>query len=40
MIMPRGHQLLLPANQLFIIFSLVFAFLIDMLLSMAFTGNT
>jgi len=39
MIMPRGHQLLLPANPLFIIFSLVFACLIDMLLSMAFTGN-
>ncbi|MDN3543076.1 MAG: rod shape-determining protein MreD [Roseateles asaccharophilus] len=30
MIMPRGHQLLLPANPLFIAFSLLLALLVDM----------
>ncbi|MEN9688799.1 MAG: rod shape-determining protein MreD [Pseudomonadota bacterium] len=39
MIMPRGHQLLLPANPLFMFFSLVCALLLDMLQSMAWLGN-
>ena len=39
MIMPRGHQLLLPASPLFMVFSLVCALLLDMLQSMAWLGN-
>jgi rod shape-determining protein MreD len=39
MIMPRGHQLLLPASPLFMFFSLVCALLLDMLQSMAWLGN-
>ena len=39
MIMPRGQQLLLPANPLFILTSITLAFLLDMLQSMAFSGN-
>jgi rod shape-determining protein MreD len=39
MIMPRGHQLLLPASPLFMFFSLACALLLDMLQSMAWLGN-
>ncbi len=39
MIMPRGHQLLLPASPLFMFFSLASALLLDMLQSMAWLGN-
>jgi rod shape-determining protein MreD len=39
MIMPRGHQLLLPANPMFMLFSLVGALLLDMLQSMLWLGN-
>jgi len=39
MIMPRGHQLLLPASPMFMIFSLACALLLDMLQSMAWLGN-
>jgi len=39
MIMPRGHQLLLPANPMFMLFSLFGALLLDMLQSMLWLGN-
>ncbi len=39
MIMPRGHQLLLPANPLFVAFTLVMALLINMLVNMSLVGN-
>jgi rod shape-determining protein MreD len=39
MIMPRGQQLLLPANPVFIFLSLVFAMLVDMVFNMSLTGN-
>jgi rod shape-determining protein MreD len=39
MIMPRGHQLLLPANPMFMLFSLACALLLDMLQSMLWFGN-
>jgi len=39
MIMPRGHQLLLPANPLFVAFTLVTALLINMLVNMSLVGN-
>ena len=40
MIMPRGQQLLLPANPSFILFTLVMALLLDMVQSMALFGNS
>ena len=39
MIMPRGQQLLLPANPLFIFFSLLVALLLDMVQNIALFGN-
>lgn len=39
MIMPRGHQLLLPANPLFVIGSLLVALLVNMLVNMSWVGN-
>ena len=39
MIMPRGQQLLLPVNPLFMLFTMALALLLDMLQSMAWTGN-
>ena len=39
MIMPRGQQLLLPANPLFIFFSLLLALLLDMVQNIALFGN-
>ena len=39
MIMPRGQQLLLPANPLFVFLSLAFAMLLDMIFNMSLTGN-
>jgi rod shape-determining protein MreD len=39
MIMPRGHQLLLPANPMFMMFSLALALLLNMVQSMAWLGN-
>ena len=39
MIMPRGHQLLLPANPLFVAFTLVMALLLNMLVNMSLVGN-
>lgn len=39
MIMPRGHQLLLPANPMFMVFSLLCALLLDMLQSMLWLSN-
>jgi rod shape-determining protein MreD len=39
MIMPRGHQLLLPANPLFVAFTLVTALLVNMLVNISFVGN-
>ena len=39
MIMPRGHQLLLPANPLFVVFTLVMALLINMLVNISLVGN-
>ena len=39
MIMPRGHQLLLPANPLFVVFTLVMALLANMLVNMMLVGN-
>ena len=39
MIMPRGQQLLLPVSPLFMLFTMAFALLLDMLQSMAWTGN-
>ncbi len=39
MIMPRGHQLLLPANPLFVAFTLVMALLINMLVNISLVGN-
>jgi rod shape-determining protein MreD len=38
MIMPRGQQILLPANSLFILLSLVFSLLLDMSINMLFPG--
>ena len=39
MIMPRGKQLLLPANPLFIAFSLIMALLLDMMQNMTMSGR-
>lgn len=39
MIMPRGQQLLLPANPLFVAFTLATALLINMLVNMSLVGN-
>jgi hypothetical protein len=39
MIMPRGQQLLLPANPSFMLFTMVMALLLDMMQSMALFGN-
>lgn len=39
MIMPRGQQLLLPANPVFIYFSILVALLLDMVQNVAFFGN-
>ncbi|NDC61257.1 MAG: rod shape-determining protein MreD [Betaproteobacteria bacterium] len=39
MIMPRGHQLLLPANPVFMLASLGLALLVNMVQSMAWLGN-
>ena len=39
MIMPRGQQLLLPANPLFIATSLTLALLLNMLQNMGLFGN-
>ena len=39
MIMPRGHQLLLPANPLFVAFTLVTALLVNMLVNISLVGN-
>ena len=39
MIMPRGHQLLLPANPLFMLLTLAMALLLNMVQSMAWLGN-
>lgn len=39
MIMPRGHQLLLPANPLFIVFTLLLALLTNMLVHMSLISH-
>ncbi|CAN1492632.1 rod shape-determining protein MreD [Limnohabitans sp. B9-3] len=39
MIMPRGHQLLLPANPLFILFTLIMALLANMLVHMSLISH-
>jgi rod shape-determining protein MreD len=39
MIMPRGHQLLLPANPLFILFTLLMALLTNMLVHMSLISH-
>jgi rod shape-determining protein MreD len=39
MIMPRGQQLLLPANPVFVVFTLVTALLINMLVNISLVGN-
>jgi rod shape-determining protein MreD len=39
MIMPRGHQLLLPANPLFILMSLMLALFTNMVVNMSIVGN-
>jgi rod shape-determining protein MreD len=39
MIMPRGHQLLLPANPLFILFTLLTALLTNMLVAMSLVSH-
>jgi rod shape-determining protein MreD len=39
MIMPRGHQLLLPANPLFIVFTLLMALLTNMLVHMSLISH-
>ncbi|MSQ65594.1 MAG: rod shape-determining protein MreD [Limnohabitans sp.] len=39
MIMPRGQQLLLPVRPVFMLFTMVFALLLDMLQSMIWLGN-
>ena len=39
MIMPRGQQLLLPVSPLFMLLTLVAAFVLDMLQSMSWLGN-
>jgi rod shape-determining protein MreD len=39
MIMPRGQQLLLPANPLFVLFTLLGALLINMFVNMSLVGN-
>jgi len=39
MIMPRGHQLLLPVSPQFMLITMVIALLLDMLQSMAWLGN-
>jgi len=39
MIMPRAHQLLLPANPLFVAFTLVTALLVNMLVNISLVGN-
>ncbi len=38
MIMPRGQQLLLPANPTFMLLTLLIALLLDMMQSMAFSA--
>jgi rod shape-determining protein MreD len=40
MIMPRGQQLLLPANPLFVILSLIVSLLLDMAINMLTAGAT
>jgi rod shape-determining protein MreD len=39
MIMPRGQQLLLPANPLFILFTLIVALFANMVVNMSLVGN-
>jgi len=39
MIMPRGQQLLLPANPLFVVFSMLAAMLVNMTASISVFGN-
>jgi len=39
MIMPRGQQLLLPANPLFVLFTLVMALFANMVVNISFVGN-
>lgn len=39
MIMPRGQQLLLPANPLFIVFTLVGALFLNMVVNISWVGN-
>ena len=39
MIMPRGQQLLLPANPLFVLITLLLALLANMLINISLVGN-
>ena len=39
MIMPRGQQLLLPANPLFVLTTLLLALLVNMLINISMVGN-
>ena len=39
MIMPRGQQLLLPANPLFIFMSLIVALFVNMVANISLVGN-
>lgn len=39
MIMPRGQQLLLPANPLFVVMTLLLALLANMLMNISLVGN-
>jgi len=39
MIMPRGQQLLLPANPLFILFTLLLALFANMVVNISLVGN-
>ncbi len=39
MIMPRGQQLLLPANPLFILFTLLAALFANMVVNISLVGN-
>ena len=39
MIMPRGQQLLLPANPLFILFTLLAALFANMVVNISMVGN-
>ena len=39
MIMPRGQQLLLPANPLFVVLTLVMALFANMVVNISFVGN-